>query len=1565
MRARSGRDRDRESWSDSNWRSIFDAALVKAQQAVQLDELQETALAANLYAQAANDLARVIPLCGSERKQQSMLAIQAIYLDRVTQLREAAQSKGPAIPAAHSSSNSAASSEGNDGGYNRRQSVPVYADEMQQYSPHQYQPQPFRSPMLQPRQQLSRVPQQQQYQHQQLRQFQPSPRQMQPMQQQLQFQPSPQQTHQTQHLEQQYRFQQQQAQRQQDQQLETQRQQFGTQRQQEQHFEAQWQQDQQLEDEQQQHDQQDKGFRLFGKKRSKTQPSAPQPPEFVQASHFNGAGPDRLGSYSGYNNAGHNAYPTPSTPSPIPPSPPPVVVSPIFMTHPPAQSSHRQQQQEQPTKSSSSKWRPFGKKKSKSLSTKVEAPGVYDPQRDNAQVVPKLPAFSSNADSRSHQHLVDPSDRADVYAGHARTDWYAEPTMPQKEDEDELYQDEYRGEEVREDVYYDDHDEDIDPYYNADINGRAKAFEGQDLGTLEKKPVVLNEEPEPAIRRPLNQSASSYSEKQSFTPMFDYPQTDSDAPQEPLAVLELQSVPVADQQVYTSNYTDGVEDYSEYQALADSFFLQEDQRHPPLSFMEGEDPFVEDHVEESPIIKNTAPAVDMDSEAPMSAFKETNEDIEFEPRAGSELKKSKSRRTWYGKIKKEKEPDKLDKVAKLMDEAMFGGGKPSHKASKSKLSEVPSVPSLSKRDSITKAGSIATMDSFGKTDSLTKTHSISKTDSYISEQRQDIAPTVPEAQPAPEIQSKPEVDLVFPAQLRTRDDHDGEDNLVESKSIEQHDEATHQTVLGTDDAVPEFADRSKEDVESPVMGQDAKPTTSEIKRAKSRHLGIFKSKKSKESGKDFAIGIDTTAEAPKQQASSQERPAEESMPPTPLVMSNGDKSTQSQHIGKSTQNNSRKSVEMAAALAVRPKDKKQNSNGYVPYEYQEDVEGPLMERVEVRENRDIIGFVLPVEEVIDYTAEGNEEAALENWDSWVSQLESFERVLSDKGMKKDKAKKAKKEKAKSNRSSLIATARPDTMVMDHAPIAGRPSFQSSRSGESEAPSQLTPTSSTKKHWWSTKRRETISSMYHVPNSFSTADLEQSRHLSTLLLSQDQVRSSDRLTLNTQLVSMPISLTEPPTPAPELVSKEAPAVMETVHEDKKDEKTPDVQKVEEQQQQQQEQKQQQEQQEQEQRQQQQQEQEQQQHEEVEEVEETPIAPKSKTESGKSKLLPISTPLLELLKLDDAEELWQYVYQAKKYAASRMSKGDKRSAAIALKRAQTLEARWQEVLLEMNSANEDTDDQLEEDDEEEEESEEEVIVPVKNDKNKKVVSTNITVAGSSDPTPRAAAPTPTTAPATPKPITITTNTPPNTHNDIDEEDEEEEESYAAQRRKSAARSRSNTTLDKYSKYKVNKATSPNVSKSLAIVAEEETSEQGEQSAKAYAASDAGATGDDDGRLGPDATLEQMLESTSVVHLKFYIQRMKTDTVAKARNGSKFAALEGMKNVKILQQRLEELQSTKEDSKEDSKEDEAEEKHEQKAMAKDLDPHTSAGSSKDVVSEVSAEKEPEQEAEVEKEE
>ena len=78
--SRSGREKDQEAWSDSAWRSIFDAALVKAQQAVQLDELQESTMAANLYAQAANDLARVIPMCSSEKKKQSMMAIVGYFI---------------------------------------------------------------------------------------------------------------------------------------------------------------------------------------------------------------------------------------------------------------------------------------------------------------------------------------------------------------------------------------------------------------------------------------------------------------------------------------------------------------------------------------------------------------------------------------------------------------------------------------------------------------------------------------------------------------------------------------------------------------------------------------------------------------------------------------------------------------------------------------------------------------------------------------------------------------------------------------------------------------------------------------------------------------------------------------------------------------------------------------------------------------------------------------------------------------------------------------------------------------------------------------------------------------------------------------------------------------------------------------------------------------------------------------------------------------------------------------------------------------------------------------------
>ncbi|KAF8975775.1 hypothetical protein BGZ46_008867 [Entomortierella lignicola] len=1406
-RMRSGRERERDHDSrDSEWRSTFDAALVKAQQAVQLDELKETALAANLYAQAANDLGRVIPMCSSEKKKQSMLAIQAIYLDRVTQLREAMSSKPAGVPVASSSySVSSVDSQGYDYGHHYSTSNGhgiAYEDEYQQYSHQQYHPQGYQpTSQHQQRYSQSRVSQQ----------YQPSPYQQLPApinpQQQQQYRSPP--------VEQ---------------------------------------------PEPQVQNQQEKGFRLFGKKRSKTQSSAPQPPEIAQnyhhdqeySSNFNS---QRASTTSQIPNNGSTPYrittaegftipyvAPPRTPSPSP------IVSPIFMTDFPEHkkvSSSTQKQTEQSVKSS--KWKPFSKKKSKSVSVSDDT-NHHDSHRESTQMVA---ALSPTIKPASVQHMVNPANSADAYP-HQKQDWYVED-VPSDELDDELQY---------EDRYYDEDDEDIDPYYIADTKGRAQAPTSQQQELQSKSHDISK------------QNTSILPQEKTLSPEPAYAQETSLPP--PQDNQDLQSEPLADEKLYTSNYTDDGDDESVYHNVPGSSFIKQHEEYQPekeeYQQEEGEyqqeeeeyqqekeeyheqglegqeleqDQMEEEHsnhyeqwqdpqhrqiyletnevyVEEEEEAQAFYEAVDHDHTLPVSSpISEQLPEIKPEPEPESE--KTKTKRTWFGKKKKDKndkkqkekdikigtEHEHIDDVARLMEEALFGSSTPPK----------PSKPVLKEK---TSSGSVP--------------QSVSNSDDKREEPQ-----VIPEAITA-------ENELVISA---------------------------------------EPGSATKEETSEPINAQ---------KHKKSRSLSIFKSKKKKD--------IET-------------QPQEEELgsPLSPTVTNDDTKSIQSHHTRQSSKSDSRHATEMAAALAIKAKEKKdsekekekeakgKDSDEYVPYEYQEELEGPLMERVEVKEDREIIGFVMPIEEIKDYTMADHEEAALDNWDSWVSQLESFEQVLSDKGLKKEKMKKKKKVKepkeekeekddmisplgsVKANRSGIFGLGRSDTVrsrsstildlpstaydsrplsmsttLMDDTSIAPRPSFQSSRSGGSEAPSQFTITP-IKKRWWSTKRRDS-SSMYRISTTLSMADLEQDKHLSSLL----QVRSSENLTLDTQLVSMPIVLNEPSTPAPEL-SKEAPAAMETVL-NNEEEKKVEVKKTE---------------------------QEDEKQEAQEQEDDEPIAPlpkiKAKAKSSKPKLLPISTPLAQLLEMDNADELWQYVQQAKTYATTRMNKGDKRSAAIALKRAQALEARWQEILLEMESSDENTDDLLEDDDEdeeseEEEEEEEVVVVPAKKEK-KEVVQAVVT--------------SPTSTPAPVKTITIVNNTP-NTHNDIEEEeeDDDDEESYAAQRRRSLV-SRSSSTPDKYSKYKVNKAPVSglsSVSTSLTIVAEEETNENGEL------AVDGKVSESLDGVLGPDATLEQMLESSNTDHLAFYIQRMKTDTVAKARSGSKFAALESMKNVKILQQRLDDL-------------------------------------------------------------
>lgn len=110
------------------------------------------------------------------------------------------------------------------------------------------------------------------------------------------------------------------------------------------------------------------------------------------------------------------------------------------------------------------------------------------------------------------------------------------------------------------------------------------------------------------------------------------------------------------------------------------------------------------------------------------------------------------------------------------------------------------------------------------------------------------------------------------------------------------------------------------------------------KKSKSRPFNLFKSKKN-----NSKLSL------------------EDGSPLSPTFGANDDsKSTHSDKTRKSSiQSTDRRAIDAAAAGAYSKNGgKKRESDEYVPYEYQEEVEGPLMERVAVREDRDIIGFVL-------------------------------------------------------------------------------------------------------------------------------------------------------------------------------------------------------------------------------------------------------------------------------------------------------------------------------------------------------------------------------------------------------------------------------------------------------------------------------------------------------------------------------------------------------------------------------------------------------------------------------
>ncbi|KAG0036450.1 hypothetical protein BGZ82_004190, partial [Podila clonocystis] len=1107
------RDRDREDqWQDSAWRNIFDAALVKAQQAVQLDELQETALAANLYAQAANDLGRVIPMCTSEKKKQSMLAIQAIYLDRVIQLKEDGAKKETADQqqALVSQALDADINKSHDSGYRRSISInrPTVAQEdiyqPQQYAPHLQQQRFHPQSQIYQTQSHQQLQQQQLQYQQQIQQLQLQQQQLQLQQQQL-FQPPP---------------------------------------------------------PSQQESSEKGGFRLFGKKRSQTQPSSPHPPLLLQSSqdHLYDSNSNASGyiHYSEHSNGSGNTgyigspYMPPQT---ISASESPMV-SPIYMTNPPPQSSIQAAVQplndmldalDGPVRPSpepsetpkSSKWRPFGKKKSKSVSAKIETnlsnSNIFasnDPNNNkgHTNLGHHTPEIHQQPHGMSQTFLSPPLQHPQlnlVDQAPAQVDWY----VGNKESSDEF---------DKPDRYLDDEDEDVDPYYIADTKGRATAFEGKDSEKKKKdkdgkKP---KEEAKSPTRKALISTPSSYSQDKTFSPTFSpvaayspitrYGQDEEY--EERLKSLE-------EDEAYRQQYTTNVTEQSLHYQEADQNPGYEYQ--PALDYREDGEPFVHEvQVSEALVheaVKNVEPEPEPEHQPSHVVELQANPEPEHDSKdvIGDDAvvsEKTKARRTWYGKKKKDKEKDKdkdkdKDKeekekekekerardVARLMDEALFGG--PVKKASK-KLQEQSSndakpVEPVADEDELRAYNDEVDADNLPR--HLQDESTISSTRAPVTESL-----------------------------------HDSEIQDLESASASQI-------------ILPE----NEQDAEALESAQKTEIDSGAPKRSKSRHFSIFKSKKKSVEPLD-------------------EEPQQDGGVLSPIVTNDDDKSIHSHTTRKSSVHGSdrRAAAEMAAALAVRPKDTlKRKSDEYVPYEYQEDLEGPLMERVPVPENREIIGFVLPVEEIIDYNAEGNEEAALDNWDSWVSQLESFEKVLSDKGLKKEKAKKAKKEKEskdanqdhnspmgslKNNRSSIFGLGRSDTVrsrpgstldlnshlldsrplsmsttLLDDASIAPRQSFQSSRSGGSEAPSQMMIQPQVKKRWW--KRKETPS-VYRASNAYSTADLDQDRHLSTLLQAQDQVRSNEDMTLETTIMSMPIILDEPvehAVPAKEFLTAEIP------------------------------------------------------------------------------------------------------------------------------------------------------------------------------------------------------------------------------------------------------------------------------------------------------------------------------------------------------------------------------------------------------------------------------------------
>ncbi|KAF8985167.1 hypothetical protein BGZ46_005713 [Entomortierella lignicola] len=1416
-----------ENWADNSWRSIFDAALVKAQQAVQLDELGESALAANLYAQAANDLGRVIPMCGSEKKKQSMLAIQAVYLDRVLQLKPGALTKS-----AHNQSSplSQQKSQAHDSRHSYNNKGGQYNQEGRYTSQEIYQ---FQDPN--------------QYRQRQAQHYQPPPP-----------------THHLQH-----------------------------------------------------NDINDRA--IVGKKRSKTLLSS-QPTEHMQESHSTNNSNNSYGSYNTHaeynNNFGSNAgYISPNfnnstgppTPSPVAaPSPTPPALQPI------------EQQELTPSSSKISRWKPFGKKKSKSFSAgEGNNPGPFYPPSNYE--TPSVPAMPMDIQQQPYSNFVDPAIQTDLFSQQQKSypgwdvDRAASPSLI--DEYEQLTQN------------YDDDEEDIDPYYIADVKGRARAFEGKDLAKIKPPPTPAPAPVEDSKKsRPApKHNASSYSNEKSFTPTFptgNYSQGSVNQPtypQEPETPAPIEPTsPIDYAQEYPDLYHNGNYENQEYQ----QHYQQQDQQPYHQQAFVDQTPY-----EHDPNLTKVEPT----PEPQQPTENETDE-------------KSKSKGKWFGKKKAKEAPvETFDEVAKLMDEALFGGGFASSsrpKKNKDKKKE------KSKKDKEKETGRSLSVD----TQSQISSEALSPRSQTEYDggntlvgngaENQYQNPDSPALQHLPEFNSVSEnsalqspvamytppeslspMFLQFPEAPQTPRAFIPVPYAPKTTYTPPPKKQQQQTEDAISEPTPVLQDSNSEQQQQPVSDSNVGDTPDTSKKSKNP-FNLFKSKKSsnKASIDQDSVGDDS-------------------------------KSTHSDKARKgSIQSNDNKAID--AASAIHSKDNtRRESLDYIPYEYQEDLEGPLMERVQVNESHDMVGFVTPVEDKGDGKPANNDQAALDSWDSWVNQLESFEKVLK-KGLKKNKKeKKEKKEKEKKpKKTKAEKDLEREMMKDDHLSILLAPPIKTKRSsthsnstdnystttanelhdnrpssvGDDLSRQSFVSTHSSavlghdlniqqasmqqaKRRWWNPKRKETTS-VYSVAESFAVSEYDQETYLNTLLekneekdelqdtINEEQTQEQQHTEIengaehkNEKELEAHLKNEKDAEPLPQVEpvatsttsTQEIPSVVGAEEfESTANSKDPRI---------------------------------------PEDPEDrgaiakevtasaTTLKPKP-SKSGKSKLMPISTPLAQLLKLSNPEELWQYVQQAKTYATNRMNKGDKRSAATALKRAQALEARWQEVLLEMASSDENDDELLEDDDdEEEEESEQEALNVVEKKPKaeiKKSPEVDITTAKASD--------EPISVVAEKEkeivPVLVTATV---AQKQVEAEDDDYSDDEEIARKRLHVRkvtSRSENVPDMYSKYKVNK--SPAV----------ETESKPEDSADVNESSEKTAEEDtqEDGRLGADATLEQMLATTNVEHLQFYIQRLKTETVAKARSGSKLEALEGMKNVKTLQRRLAELEEGDDDEEEERGDD-----------------------------------------------